>query len=62
MNNTNAAGVLDNLSMKYYNFLYSASIATEATQGNASKGGILVIGLIIVVVGMIGFIITKHKN
>ncbi len=58
----NTINLFDKLSMKYYGYLYTASIAKEATSGNESNGGILIIGMIIVIVGLIGFILTKHKN
>ncbi len=58
----NTINLFDKLSMKYYGYLYTASIAKEATSGNESNGGILIIGMIIVIVGLVGFILTKHKN
>ncbi|MBQ9013834.1 MAG: LPXTG cell wall anchor domain-containing protein [Bacilli bacterium] len=59
----NIFGILDSLSVKLYKYLYTASIAKEAVSGSESNnGGILIIGMIIVIVGLIGFIITKNRN
>lgn len=58
----NTINLFDKLSMKYYGYLYTASISKEATSGNVSNGGILIVGMIIVIVGLVGFILTKHKN
>ena len=53
----------DKIDMSLYKYLYTASIAQEAVGGKEGNGGgILIIGMIIVVVGLIGFIITKNKN
>ena len=46
----NTINLFDKLSMKYYGYLYTVSI------------GILIVGMIIVIVGLIGFILTKNKN
>lgn len=54
--------LFDKLSIKYYDYLYTASIAKEAAAGKESNGGILIVGMIIVIVGLVGFIITKNKN
>lgn len=54
--------LLDKLTVKYYDYLYTASIAKEATAGKESNGGILIVGMIIVIVGLIGFILTKNRN
>lgn len=58
----NTVSMLDKVSIKYYNLLYTASIAKEATSGAEGNGGILIIGMIVVIVGLVGFIITKNKN
>jgi hypothetical protein len=54
--------LLDNLTIKYYNSLYTLSIAKEAVAGKESNGGIVIIGMIIVIVGLVGFILTKNKS
>lgn len=54
--------LFDKLTVKYYDYLYTASIAKEATAGKESNGGILIVGMIIVIVGLIGFILTKNRN
>ncbi len=54
--------LLDKLTIKYYDYLYTASIAKEATTGKESNGGILIVGMIIVIVGLVGFILTKNRN
>ena len=57
----NTINLFDKLSMKYYGYLYTASIA-KAASGKEGNGGILIVGMIIVIVGLIGFILTKNKN
>lgn len=54
--------LFDKLTVKYYDYLYTASIAKEAATGKESNGGILIVGMIIVIVGLVGFILTKNKN
>lgn len=54
--------LFDKLTVKYYDQLYTASIAKEAVSGKESNGGILIVGMIIVIVGLVGFILTKNKN
>lgn len=58
----NTLSLFDKLTLKYYDSLYTLSIAKEAASGKESNGGILIVGMIIVIVGLIGFIITKNKN
>ena len=58
----NTINLFDKLYMKYYGYLYTASIAKEAASGKEGNGGILIVGMIIVIVGLIGFILTKNKN
>ncbi len=58
----NGMNILDKLAIKSYDYLYTASIAKEAAANGQSNGGILIVGMIIVIVGLIGFIITKNKN
>jgi len=55
-------GLFDRITLKYYDYLYTASIAKEAAAGKESNGGILIVGMIIVIVGLIGFILTKNRN
>ncbi len=59
---TKTLSLFDKLSIKYYDYLYTASIAKEAATGKESNGGILIVGMIIVIVGLVGFILTKNKN
>lgn len=61
-NVTNTLSFFDKLTLKYYDYLYTASIAKEVATGKESNGGILIVGMIIVIVGLIGFILTKNKN
>lgn len=61
-NINNTLSLFDKLTIKYYDYLYTASIAKEATAGKESNGGILIVGMIIVIVGLVGFILTKNKN
>lgn len=57
---TQNLNMYDKITYSLYNSLYTASIAQQAAEGK-NGGGILIIGMIIVVVGIIGFIITKNK-
>ena len=58
----NTLSLFDKLKLKYYDYLYTASIAKEAVSGKESNGGILIVGMIIVIVGLVGFILTKNRN
>lgn len=62
MSNSNTLSLIDKIDMLGYKYLYVASIAKEATNSNNGNGGILIMGMLIVIVGLIGFIITKNKN
>ncbi len=59
---TKTLSLFDKLTIRYYDYLYTASIAKEAATGKESNGGILIVGMIIVIVGLVGFILTKNKN
>ncbi len=59
---TKTLSLFDKLTIKYYDSMYTLSIAKEAATGKESNGGILIVGMIIVIVGLIGFILTKNKN
>ncbi len=59
---TKTLSLFDKLTIKYYDSLYTASIAKEAISGKESNGGILIVGMIIVIVGLVGFILTKNRN
>ncbi len=61
-NVSNTLSLFDKLTIRYYDYLYTASIAKEATTGKEGNGGILIVGMIIVIVGLVGFILTKNKN
>ena len=51
------------LNYKAYDLLYTASIAKEVVSGKeGNSGGIVIIGMLVVIVGLVGFIITKNKN
>ena len=63
MSETNTMSLIDKMDLNLYRYMYTASIAKEAVSGSESNsGGILIIGMIIVIVGLIGFIITKNRN
>lgn len=47
---------------KPYEYLYSASIAKQVATEGGNSSGILIIGMVVLIVGIIGFIITKNKN
>ena len=57
---TQNLSLYDKVSLNLYNYMYTASIAQQAADGKNS-GGIIVIGMIIVVVGIVGFIMAKNK-
>ena len=61
-NVSNTLSLFDKLTIRYYDYLYTASIAKEATTGKEGNGGILIVGMIIVIVRLVGFILTKKKN
>ena len=51
----NTMSFIDKISLKAYDSLYTLSIAKEAVSGKESNGGILIVGMIIVIVGLVGF-------
>lgn len=54
------ANLIDRIDINLFNYIYSLSVAKEvASKGNS--GGIIIIGMIVVIVGIIGYIITKNK-
>lgn len=57
-----AFNLFDTLSIKLFNYLYTFSIAKEAVESKGNSGGIIIIGMIIVILGMIGFIMTNNKD
>ena len=57
---TNNLNTFDKININLHNYMYTASIAEQAADGK-NGGGILIIGMIIVVVGIVGFIMTKNK-
>lgn len=59
---TKTLSLFDKLTFKYYDYLYTVSIAKETVAGKESNGGILILGMIIVIVGLVGFILTKNKS
>lgn len=60
MTNANTLSLGDKIDINLFNYIYSLSVAKEvASKGNS--GGILIIGMIVVIVGIIGYIITKNK-
>ena len=58
----NVVDLFDKISMKHYGYLYTASVVKEAFSGKLGNGGIIIIGMIIVIVGLIGFILTNNSN
>ena len=55
--------LLDKMTIKYYDYMYTTSIAKEAVAGKeGNSGGILIVGMIVVIVGLVGFILTKNRN
>lgn len=57
----NTINFFDKLSMKYYGYLYTLSVAKEAMVTNGGNAGILIIGMIIVIVGLVGYILSKNR-
>ncbi len=65
MTNTNSiTKLIDKVDINMYRYLYTASIAKEvASSGDGGNSfGIIIIGMIVVIVGMVGFIITKNNK
>ena len=61
-NVNNTINALDKLTFKYYDYLNTLSIAKEVMSGKeGNSGGILIIGMIVIIVGLVGFIMTKNK-
>lgn len=61
-NVNNTISILDKLTFKYYDYLNTLSIAKEVMSGKeGNNGGILIIGMIVIIVGLVGFIMTKNK-
>ena len=58
----NVVDLFDKLSIKYYGYLYTALVVKEAFSGKHGNGGIIIIGMLIVIVGLIGFILTNNSN
>lgn len=58
----NTFSLFDILSIKLFNYLYTFSIAKEAVKDRENSGGIIIIGMIVVIVGLIGFIMTNNKD
>ena len=58
----NTFNLFDTLSIKLFNYLYTFSIVKEAVKEKENSGGIIIIGLIVIIVGLIGFIMTNNKN
>ena len=58
----NTFSLFDTLSIKLFNYLYTFSIVKEAVKDKENSGGIIIIGLIVIIVGLIGFIMTNNKN
>ena len=62
-NMPNTLSLLDKMTIRYYDYIYTASIAKEAVAGKeGNSGGIIIVGMIVVIVGLIGFILTKNRN
>ena len=63
MTNSNTIGLIDKVDLGIYKYMYTLSIAKEAvSSGKSNSGGILIIGMVIVIVGMIGFILASNKK
>lgn len=63
MTNSNTMSLIDKIDLGIYKSMYTMSIAKEAvSSGNGNSGGILIIGMVIVIVGIIGFILTSNKK
>ena len=58
----NTFNLFDTLSIKLFNYLYTFSIVKEAVKDKENSGGIIIIGLIVIIVDLIGFIMTNNKN
>ena len=63
-NTNNITRLIEKLDINIYRYLYTASIAKEVatTSEGGNSFGIIIIGMIVVIVGMVGFIITKNNK
>lgn len=53
---------IDKIVVKYYDSIYTMSIAKEVTTTGGSNGGILIIGMLVAIVAIIGFILTTNRK
>ncbi|MEG2351190.1 MAG: hypothetical protein RSA10_03995 [Bacilli bacterium] len=53
---------LDMSSIKASTYLVIMSIAQTSTKSSSNNTGIIIMGMIIVIVGLVGFTITKNKK
>ena len=58
----NIINQFDTLTIKLFNYFYTFSLAKEVVESKSNNGGIIIIGMIVVIVGLIGFIMTNNKN
>lgn len=60
-NVNNTLGILDKINIKLNDYMYTLSIAKEAISSKNSSGGILIVGMIIVIVGLVGYMLSKNR-
>ena len=53
--------VLDKINIRFNDYLYTASIAKEVVSSKEGNGGILIVGMIIIIVGLVGYIFSKNR-
>lgn len=58
---TKTLSLFDKLTIKYYDYLYTASIAKEVVSSKEGNGGILIVGMIIIIIGLVGYIFSKNR-
>lgn len=60
-NVNNTISLLDKINIKFNNYMYTLSIAKEVVDSKNSSSGILIIGMIIVIIGLVGYMLSKNK-
>lgn len=53
--------VLDKINIRFNDYLYTASIAKEVVSSKEGNGGILIVGMIIIIIGLVGYIFSKNR-
>ncbi len=60
-NVNNTISLLDKVNIKLNDYMCTLSIAKEVVSSKNSSGGILIVGMIIVIVGLVGYMLSKNR-